>query len=145
MLDPSALLRDRGIQVTAQRLAVLRAVSLEPHISADAVADAVRASQAVCEQVRANLLRLQQERIKRGDERDGSFTRSQRLATPLAITALNPVALASAMASAVGEIPLGRVRCPRRTRVDDELRPFRHHVETRPHHSQFVNQLIKPT
>ena len=42
MIDPSALLRDRGIQVTAQRLAVLRAVSLEPHISADAVAEAVR-------------------------------------------------------------------------------------------------------
>jgi Fur family transcriptional regulator, stress-responsive regulator len=40
---PSDLLRQRGIQVTAQRLAVLRAVSSEPHITADAVADAVRA------------------------------------------------------------------------------------------------------
>jgi len=37
------LLRQRGIQVTAQRLAVMRAVSSEPHITADAVADAVRA------------------------------------------------------------------------------------------------------
>ena len=42
MIDPSDLLRDRGIQVTAQRLAVLRAVSTDPHITADAVAEAVR-------------------------------------------------------------------------------------------------------
>ena len=41
--DPAELLRQRGIQVTAQRLAVLRAVSSQPHITADAVADAVRA------------------------------------------------------------------------------------------------------
>lgn len=41
--DHADLLRQRGIQVTAQRLAVLRAVSGEPHITADAVADAVRA------------------------------------------------------------------------------------------------------
>jgi Fur family ferric uptake transcriptional regulator len=41
--DPADLLRQRGIQVTAQRLAVLRAVSAQPHITADAVADAVRA------------------------------------------------------------------------------------------------------
>ena len=40
--DSAALLRERGIQVTAQRLAVLRAVSREPHITADAVAEAVR-------------------------------------------------------------------------------------------------------
>ena len=40
--DSAELLRGRGIQVTAQRLAVLRAVSAEPHITADAVADAVR-------------------------------------------------------------------------------------------------------
>ena len=40
--DPTELLRERGIQVTAQRLAVLRAVSREPHITADAVADVVR-------------------------------------------------------------------------------------------------------
>ena len=39
---PADLLRQRGIQVTAQRLAVLRAVSSEPHIAADAVAEAVR-------------------------------------------------------------------------------------------------------
>ncbi len=41
--DPAALLRERGIQVTAQRLAVLRAVSAEPHVTADRVADVVRA------------------------------------------------------------------------------------------------------
>jgi Fur family ferric uptake transcriptional regulator len=36
------LLRQRGIQVTAQRLAVFRAVASHPHITADAVAEAVR-------------------------------------------------------------------------------------------------------
>lgn len=41
--DPAGLLRGRGIQVTAQRLAVLRAVSGRPHITADAVAAVVRA------------------------------------------------------------------------------------------------------
>jgi Fe2+ or Zn2+ uptake regulation protein len=41
--DPAELLRQHGIQVTAQRLAVLRAVSSQPHITADAVAEAVRA------------------------------------------------------------------------------------------------------
>ena len=42
MTDSAALLRQRGIQVTAQRLAVLRAVSAQPHITADAVATIVR-------------------------------------------------------------------------------------------------------
>ena len=41
--DSAALLRERGIQVTAQRLAVLRAVGRQPHITADAVAEVVRA------------------------------------------------------------------------------------------------------
>ena len=40
--DAAALLREKGLQVTAQRLAVLRAVSAQPHITADAVAGAVR-------------------------------------------------------------------------------------------------------
>jgi Fe2+ or Zn2+ uptake regulation protein len=40
---PADLLRQRGIQVTAQRLAVLRAVSRQPHITADGVAEIVRA------------------------------------------------------------------------------------------------------
>jgi Fur family ferric uptake transcriptional regulator len=40
--DPSDLLRQRGIQVTAQRLAVLRAVSRQPHVTADVVAELVR-------------------------------------------------------------------------------------------------------
>ena len=40
--DASDLFRHRGIHVTAQRLAVLRAVSRQPHITADGVADVVR-------------------------------------------------------------------------------------------------------
>ncbi len=40
--DHTALLKERGIQVTAQRIAVLRAVSRHPHITADAAADIVR-------------------------------------------------------------------------------------------------------
>lgn len=40
--DPADLLRQRGIQVTAQRLAVLRAVAGQPHITADGVAEIVR-------------------------------------------------------------------------------------------------------
>jgi len=40
--DQADLLRQRGIQVTAQRLAVLRAVSGQPHITADDVAEVVR-------------------------------------------------------------------------------------------------------
>ena len=41
--DPLELLRLHGIQVTAQRLAVLRAVAAHPHTTADAVAEVVRA------------------------------------------------------------------------------------------------------
>jgi len=41
--DAADLLRQRGIQVTAQRLAVWRAVQGEPHITADRVADVTRA------------------------------------------------------------------------------------------------------
>jgi Fur family ferric uptake transcriptional regulator len=40
--DPSEILRERGLRVTAQRLAVLRAVSGAPHATADAVARTVR-------------------------------------------------------------------------------------------------------
>jgi Fe2+ or Zn2+ uptake regulation protein len=42
-IDPADLLRQRGLRVTVQRLAVLRAVSGEPHVTADAVAETVRA------------------------------------------------------------------------------------------------------
>lgn len=42
-LPPLTLLRERGVQVTAQRLAVLRAVSAAPHATADDIAAAVRA------------------------------------------------------------------------------------------------------
>jgi Fur family ferric uptake transcriptional regulator len=41
--DPTALLRQRGLQITAQRLAVFRAVTSQPHITADAIAEFVRA------------------------------------------------------------------------------------------------------
>jgi Fur family ferric uptake transcriptional regulator len=41
--DPATLLREHGIQVTAQRLAMLRAVSARPHGTADAIAEDVRA------------------------------------------------------------------------------------------------------
>lgn len=40
--DTVDLLRERGVQVTAQRVAVMRAVSSSPHITADAVAEVVR-------------------------------------------------------------------------------------------------------
>jgi len=42
-VDPDDLLRQHGVQVTAQRLAVLRAVSDRPHGTADDVAEVVRA------------------------------------------------------------------------------------------------------
>jgi Fur family ferric uptake transcriptional regulator len=41
--DAEALLRGRGLQVTAQRLAVLRAVSTRPHSTADGIEKIVRA------------------------------------------------------------------------------------------------------
>jgi Fur family transcriptional regulator, stress-responsive regulator len=42
-LDPDALVRRHGLQVTAQRLAVLRAVSDRPHSTADDIDRLVRA------------------------------------------------------------------------------------------------------
>ena len=42
-LDPDALLRQHGLQVTAQRLAVLRAVSDRSHSTADDIDKVVRA------------------------------------------------------------------------------------------------------
>ncbi len=42
-IDHEALLRRHGLQVTAQRLAVLRAVSDRPHSTADDIVDVVRA------------------------------------------------------------------------------------------------------
>jgi Fur family transcriptional regulator, stress-responsive regulator len=42
-IDPADLLRQRGYRVTGQRLAVLRAVARDPHATADAVVEAVRA------------------------------------------------------------------------------------------------------
>lgn len=41
-LDPATRLREHGLQVTAQRLAVLRAVTGRPHCTADQVAEDVR-------------------------------------------------------------------------------------------------------
>lgn len=43
MIDPADLLRQNGVPITAQRLAVLRAVSGRPHATADAIAEEVRA------------------------------------------------------------------------------------------------------
>ena len=43
MSDPVNLLREHGVQVTAQRLAVLRAVSARPHRTAEDIAEDVRA------------------------------------------------------------------------------------------------------
>jgi Fur family transcriptional regulator, stress-responsive regulator len=43
LTNPADLLRQRGYRVTGQRLAVLRAVTREPHATADAVAETVRA------------------------------------------------------------------------------------------------------
>ena len=40
--DPAELLRRHGVQVTAQRLAVLRAVSAHPHATADEIAGAAK-------------------------------------------------------------------------------------------------------
>ncbi|MBC8149434.1 MAG: transcriptional repressor, partial [Verrucomicrobiaceae bacterium] len=42
MLDPMESLRERGLPVTAQRIAVLRAVSGRPHGTADDLAEDVR-------------------------------------------------------------------------------------------------------
>jgi Fur family ferric uptake transcriptional regulator len=41
--EPADALRQAGVQVTAQRLAVLRAVSGNPHTTAESVADVARA------------------------------------------------------------------------------------------------------
>jgi Fur family ferric uptake transcriptional regulator len=41
-IDPSGVLRQRGLRVTPQRLAVLRAVADGPHVTADVVAQRVR-------------------------------------------------------------------------------------------------------
>lgn len=40
--DAAAILRSHGLQVTAQRLAVLRAVAARPHITADGVVEMAR-------------------------------------------------------------------------------------------------------
>ena len=40
--DAEGLLREHGLQITAQRLAVLKAVSARPHVTADELADDVR-------------------------------------------------------------------------------------------------------
>lgn len=42
MTDPAELLRERKVPVTAQRLAVMRAVSGKPHSTADIIAEDVR-------------------------------------------------------------------------------------------------------
>ncbi len=44
LADVDQLLRSQGVQVTAQRLAIMRAVAANPHATADHVADHVRAT-----------------------------------------------------------------------------------------------------
>ena len=44
LADVDQLLRSHGVQVTAQRLAIMRALAANPHATADHVADHVRAS-----------------------------------------------------------------------------------------------------
>ena len=41
-IEPGELLRQHGVQVTAQRLAVLRAIAERPHATADEVVEVVR-------------------------------------------------------------------------------------------------------
>jgi Fur family transcriptional regulator, stress-responsive regulator len=41
-IDRGEILRERGLRVTAQRLAVFKAVSDDPHVSADVVVESVR-------------------------------------------------------------------------------------------------------
>ena len=41
-IEPGELLRQHGVQVTAQRLAVLRAIAERPHTTADGVVEVVR-------------------------------------------------------------------------------------------------------
>ena len=56
---PAILLRERGVQITAQRLAVLRVVSTLPHATADEIAEAVRSEiGAVSRQAVYDTLRL---------------------------------------------------------------------------------------
>jgi Fur family ferric uptake transcriptional regulator len=42
-VEPAELLRQQGLNVTAQRLAVLRAVARQPHLAVDELAEIVRA------------------------------------------------------------------------------------------------------
>ncbi|MDJ0952245.1 MAG: Fur family transcriptional regulator [Acidimicrobiia bacterium] len=42
--EPADLLREHGLQVTAQRIAVLQAVSARPHGTADEISDEVRSA-----------------------------------------------------------------------------------------------------
>jgi Fe2+ or Zn2+ uptake regulation protein len=44
MSDPADLLREHGVPITAQRLAVMRAVAGRPHSTADTIAEDVRVS-----------------------------------------------------------------------------------------------------
>ena len=42
MFDPATMLRESGLPITAQRIAVLEAVSKHPHATADVIAGSVR-------------------------------------------------------------------------------------------------------
>ncbi len=45
--NPADVLRQHGYRVTVQRIAVLRAVSAEPHVTAEAIADSVRTEMGI--------------------------------------------------------------------------------------------------
>lgn len=63
MSDPASQLRIRDIPVTAQRLAVMRAVSRQPHATADAIAEDVRGEiGAISRQAVYNVLGLLSEK-----------------------------------------------------------------------------------
>ncbi len=72
--DPVNRLRDHGLQVTAQRVAVLRAVAKRPHCTADEVAEAVRAGiGAISRQAVYDVLRvLTEKRLVRRIQPAGS-------------------------------------------------------------------------
>lgn len=73
--DPIRLLNEHGLQVTPQRLTVLRVVAEHPHITADRVADLVRAEiGAVSRQAVYNALGILAER--------GVLRRIQPLGSP---------------------------------------------------------------
>jgi Fur family ferric uptake transcriptional regulator len=78
--DPAELLREHGLQVTAQRMAVLRAIANRPHCTADNIAEAVRGEiGAISQQAVFDALGLLTEKgLLRGIQPEGSAARYER-------------------------------------------------------------------